>query len=125
MIKNAELLRVERSREDGTIGNLFVDEKLICLSLEPFDCIAEGTYHVVADDTGRWRYYRVLDVIGFTNIEFHTGNTIHNTKGCILTGTGIYWLGEQRGVSQSQKAMDMFQKALGGVTEFTLVIKAI
>ncbi len=124
MLRNVEILRVERGG-DGTFGMILIDNKAVCLSLEPFDSIPEDSYLVKADDTGRWRYYRVENVIGFTNIEFHTGNSIKDTAGCILTGTSIGRIGEQRCVLQSRKAMDVFQDALGGDQEFTLTIKSV
>ena len=36
-------------------------------------CIPEGEYTVKRDKTGRFQYYRVCDVGGRTDIEFHGG----------------------------------------------------
>lgn len=125
MLKNVELLRVERTKDDGTFGNILIDEKWVCMSREPFDCIPEGSYHVVADDAGRWRYFRVLDVIGFTDVEWHLGNKKSDTKGCILTGMTIGKVHGDRWLLQSTKAMDVFMDALEGAEEFSLTIKEV
>jgi hypothetical protein len=50
-------------------------------------CIPEGVYQVVRDHTGRFKYYEVQDVEGRTNIEFHAGNFVEHSQGCILVGS--------------------------------------
>ena len=49
-------------------------------------CIPDGEYIVELDSTGRWKYARVLDVPERTAIEFHPGNTVKNTQGCLMPG---------------------------------------
>lgn len=125
MLRIVELLRIERTEQDGTFGNILIDEKLVCLSREPFNCIPEDTYLVKADDTGRWRYFRIENVIGFKNVEFHLGNDKDDTQGCILTGMSIGKVNGERWLLQSRKAMDVFVETLGDPEEFILTIKSV
>jgi len=51
-------------------------------------CIPYGEYTCVADNTGRHRFFKVLNVPGRSGIEFHVLNTVSGTEGCIGLGTG-------------------------------------
>lgn len=129
-----DIYRVETSGVDGTIGNVFVNGKFVILSLEPplngnrngISCIPALTYRCIADATGRHQFYKVLDVPGREDVEWHKGNIWSedpeesNTEGCILTGLHIGKVLGKRGVLGSTKAMKLFQEALGGAEEFVL-----
>ena len=133
-----KLIRLETSEEDGTFGAIFVNDKLVCWTLEPpmnnnksnISCIVAKTYRVVKDRIGRHKFWKVLDVFGRTNIEFHLGNiwskevSRTDTMGCILLGSQIVdnVLGK-RGLVDSKDAMNLFQAYLGDAKEFELVIE--
>jgi hypothetical protein len=63
-------------------------------------CIPEGIYVVRRDKIGRFRYYRLLDVKGRTNIEIHKGTRPSHSEGCILLLTDedlrvlLHWFGD-------------------------------
>lgn len=78
-----------------TAGQLTIDGTFQCFTLEPptgdygEDCaIPLGTYPVQI----RWsqKFHAMIphvdQVPGRSAIEIHTGNTIHDTEGCILVG---------------------------------------
>lgn len=46
-------------------------------------CIPYGKYLVSPDDTGRFRYFRVMDVPMRTDIEFHAANRVEELAGCL------------------------------------------
>lgn len=89
--------------QKSTIGELYVDDKYFCDTLEDYDrflesggvkiagktAIPRGEYQVKM--TMSARFGRVLplllDVPQFTGIRFHSGNTDNDTEGCILVGT--------------------------------------
>ena len=138
MIPKVLLLRLETSHRDGTLGVLYVNGIMTCFSLEPpmdhnlpnISCIPSGSYQCVKDNHGKHKHYKVLNVQGRSNIEFHTGNiwhwddTITHTQGCILTGSKLGICKGKRGIQGgcSGEGMESFKKALGNAESFTLEI---
>jgi hypothetical protein len=47
-------------------------------------CIPAGHYKFKRDTHGRFQWFRVLDVLGRTNIELHLGTIPTHSDGCIL-----------------------------------------
>lgn len=131
------LKRVETSVEDGTIGVLFVNGVMVCLTLEPpmngnkngNSCILAATYRCVKDDTGRHKHFKILDVVGRSDVEWHTGNIwsgdpeVTDTEACILTGTSVGQVLGKRGVRGSRAAMKSFKEYLNGAESFNLIIE--
>ena len=83
-----------------TIGKLYIDGEMFSYSLELPDrdnevnksCIPAGTYYLVKNYSPRFGHgYRVTMVTGRSQILIHAGNTVIDTRGCILLGeeTGV------------------------------------
>lgn len=91
--------------KDCTIGELFVDDKFECYTLEdpvrelPWrqvemwkipgqTAIPEGRYQLVINRSNRFKKLLplLLNVPGFAGIRIHAGNTAADTEGCILVG---------------------------------------
>lgn len=60
------------------------------------ECIPEGTYKIKRDRTGRFKWYKLIndellkdDNEDIKAIEFHEGNYLKDTKGCLLFGIGF------------------------------------
>lgn len=101
------LLKRVQKAEEFTIGELFIDGKFQCYTLEDAEretdepiaqwkipgktAIPRGIYNVILDESIRFRRIlpRLLGVPGFTGIRIHPGNTQYDTEGCILVGDGI------------------------------------
>ena len=85
-------------------------------------CIPSGTYNVVRDLTGHHKYFLLEDVKSRFNIEMHTGNYAHQTKGCILVGQGLFPTGSSPSfkLKSSRKAMDFMLERFS--TRFELKI---
>ena len=80
-------------------------------------CIPYGSYLVAPDDTGRFRYFRFMDVPMRTDIEFHGANRVEELLGCIApcmslkNGIGyrskdalaklVSWYSDDKGVKKS------------------------
>lgn len=89
-------------REEATLGEMTVDGKFECFTLEDQDrkleaggvkvpaktAIPRGIYRVVIDWSRRFErdMMHVLNVPGFSGIRIHAGNTVEDTEGCILVG---------------------------------------
>jgi hypothetical protein len=132
-------MNVEISRDDPTPsyirGQISVDGTPVCESLElPYrgnvendSSIPLGTYEGKFQWSDRHqRNLWTLDVPGRIGIEFHIGNTVLDTEGCILLGTSRGYLacvdGQTRAaVLGSYGAFDRFELALQGQVVATFV----
>jgi len=84
--------------ENSTIGELFVDGKFECYTLEDKEreikikgetAIPKGTYNVTITQSNRFKRLLPLlaNVPNFEGVRIHSGNSNHDTEGCILVGT--------------------------------------
>ena len=89
--------------EESTIGELSVDGKFFCFSLEDYDrkmedggkkvygktCVPRGTYDVVIDFSPKYNKEmpHILNVPGFDGIRIHPLNVAKETEGCIGVGS--------------------------------------
>ena len=87
---------------DSTIGELFINDKFECYTLEDMDrnleaggtkiygvtAIPKGTYKVINSFSNRFQKYlpELVNVPQFAGIRIHAGNRSTNTEGCILLG---------------------------------------
>jgi hypothetical protein len=120
--------------EKSTLGKLFINGELFCDTLElPYinnersiSCIPAGRYKVRLrtereSATRDYLHLLVQDVPDRDWILFHRGNTIKDTRGCILVGQSR----KQDRVNNSRLAMDLIVKEilnLGG-ENINLIIK--
>ena len=86
------ILQRHQSASDRTNGTLTLPDGQEFDTLErpwlnnqtSISCIPAGHYKFTRDTHGRFQWFRVLDVPGRTNIEFHTGSKPEHSEGCIL-----------------------------------------
>ena len=112
--------------EKSTIGQLMVNDRFECHTLEDRDrfiedgsekvygetAIPRGVYHVTRTMSSRFKKVLPLlrDVPNFTGVRIHTGNHDGNTEGCILVGE--YNEGTQDWVSNSREAFKKLDKQI-------------
>ncbi|MCQ2319448.1 MAG: DUF5675 family protein [Bacteroidales bacterium] len=85
-----ELVRLFK-RDDYTIGRLFIDGKVFCDTLEPSVAsgiiIPKGEYTIKVTYSPKFRrMLPLIDVPGREGIRIHRGNTVKDTKGCVIVG---------------------------------------
>lgn len=122
------------SNENGTCGAFLKSvnnrDSFICSTLEPkeVECIPIGEYEVECTYSPKFKknLFEVKNVANKIGIRFHAGNSIDDTKGCILVGSEIkndilyhgkkykYWL------TSSQACLSYLLKNLP--TKFKLII---
>lgn len=130
-----KIVKIERFAytPHGVFGELSTDE-FKCYSLENpwknnepnISCIPFGLYRIKRDDyKGRYPNFRIINPpTGRTNIEMHRGNTIRDTRGCILLGT-LYRIDNQYNkylIVDSKDAMDLWMNVMNGINEAILTI---
>lgn len=91
------VLERDKSSQFSTIGELFIDGKFQCFTLEDVvrkekiqneTAIPAGTYRVVITWSPHFMTFLPLlvQVPGFTGVRIHSGNKASDTEGCILVG---------------------------------------
>lgn len=71
-----------------------------------------GSYQCEKDNTGKFQFYKVLNVPGRQNIEIHQGNYERDTEGCILFGDSWAIMNEELAVTNSVKTIEKLKKVL-------------
>jgi len=122
------LLRTETGKY-GTFGNVIVDDKHFCYSIEQpwknnqsrISCIPIGEYTCVWHKSPHYGWlYMLTDVPNRKWILNHPGNFGGDTSlgykthtlGCVLFGKKKVWFGKQKGISSSKPTIRKFQKRM-------------
>ncbi len=87
----------------STIGQLWLEDKFFCYTLEDQDrrlesggvkvygetCIPRGTFEVIIDFSTKYKKEmpHILNVPNFNGIRIHPGNRAEDSEGCILVGS--------------------------------------
>lgn len=51
--------------------------------------IPTGSYPIAKDFTGKFQWAKLINVPNKNNIEFHVGNRLSDTEGCLVLGVGF------------------------------------
>jgi hypothetical protein len=123
-----EVKRLHRT-ENSTIGELLIDGVWECYTLEDKErdvkiksetAIPRGTYKVIINQSNRFKRLLplLLNVPNFEGVRIHSGNTNHNTEGCILVGRTR----SKDFIGQSRKAFDSLFAKMQKAKEIILII---
>lgn len=115
--------------DTSTIGELLIDGIFECYTLEDIErpvkiksetAIPKGTYKVIINQSNRFKRLMplVLNVPNFEGIRIHSGNTNHDTEGCILVGRTR----SANYIGQSRKAYEKLFKKMQAAKDITLTI---
>jgi len=116
--------------EKSTIGNLTIDGKFFCYTLEDkvrdvkiakVTAIPAGTYKVSQTLSNRFGIVMPLlkDVPNFEGVRIHSGNKHEDTEGCILVG----YTKSADFIGDSRKAFKDLMARIKGVENITIEIK--
>ena len=124
------LLKRLHKTQHSTTGELYVDGKFECYTLEDVErevkipgetAIPKGTYRVGITLSNRFK--RLLPILigvkNFEGVRIHSGNNNHQTEGCILVG-------QTRAddyVGDSRLAFDKLFKKMQLAKEITITIE--
>lgn len=126
------LTRLEENDAAGTLGALRINGRLFCWTLEPPDrgnavgrsCIPAQQYEGVRIESATFGWtYAVTHVPARSGILFHAGNTVGNTRGCILLGETLGKLKGDRAILNSGKTFQQFLAIMDGIARFTLTVR--
>jgi len=115
--------------ENSTIGELLIDGVFECFTLEDKErpvkikgetAIPKGTYRVIINQSNRFKRLLplLIDVPNFEGVRIHSGNSNHDTEGCILVGQTR----NKNYIGQSRKAFDKLFKKMQAAKNITLTI---
>ena len=115
--------------ENSTIGELTVDGVFECFTLEDKErdvkikgetAISKGTYKIIINRSNRFKRLLplLINVKNFEGVRIHSGNTNHDTEGCILVGKTR----SKDFIGQSRKAFDKLFKKMQAADKITLTI---
>lgn len=127
------LQRDDMTPTEPTLGQLLrEDRSVVCQTLElPWrdnhhgvSCIPTGTYAArrLWSPAHRRELFWIEGVPDRLAIELHIGNTIRDTRGCILLGQSRTHLGDQPALLHSRLAFDAFMTELADVDAFSLTV---
>lgn len=116
--------------DNSTIGELSVDGKFECYTLEDKErdvkikgetAISKGTYKVGISLSNRFKKLLpiLFNVPNFEGVRIHSGNSNHDTEGCILVGTTR----SLDYISNSRTAFDRLFKKMKLAKDITLTIE--
>lgn len=127
------LTRISTS-ENGTFGVVTMGNRIIFVTCEdPWkdnavgeSCIPAGKYAVAPYSSKKFpRSWQILGVPGRSLILIHVGNTIRDTRGCILPGMGFGELDGLEAVLDSGRAMDVLRRTFQTPGTFDLLIREV
>lgn len=128
-----DIIRVSSTGE-GTFGALKVDGMPLCVTLErPWQdnqrnvsCIPAGGYLCRQRHSSRFgETLEVVDVPGRSDILFHTGNVIGDSRGCIILGEKFGAINGQPAVLSSKAAMDRFREVIQTEGDILLLVQEV
>lgn len=126
---NLVLKRTDRT-ENSTIGELSVDGRIICYTLEDIErevkikgktAISKGIYNVSITMSNRFKKMMPLieNVPNFSGVRIHSGNTAENTDGCVLVGLTK----DKDFIGNSRLAFDRVMSKMKDCKKITLTIE--
>ena len=115
--------------DTSTIGELLIDGIWECFTLEDTErkvkikgetAIPKGTYKVIINKSNRFKRLLplLIDVPNFEGVRIHSGNSNHDTEGCILVGQTR----NKNYIGQSRKAFEKLFKKMQVAKDITLTI---
>jgi hypothetical protein len=121
--------RIHRT-DISTIGELYIDGAFECYTLEDVEreikiksetAIPKGAYKVIINQSNRFKKLMplLLNVPNFEGVRIHSGNTNHDTEGCILVGQTR----SKNFIGQSRKAFDKLFKKMQAAKDITITIE--
>ena len=95
-------------------------------NLKRISCIPAGEYLCTIHESPRFgKVYKVHNVVNRSEILIHKGNTVNDTKGCLLVGSS-YAVSNDGTVAVIHESKKAFSGLLGlGLTQFTLIIREV
>ena len=122
------LKRLHRT-DVSTIGELYVDGVFECYTLEDVErevkiksetAIPKGTYKIIVTMSNRFKRLLplLINVPDFQGVRIHSGNTNHDTEGCILVGQ----IRSKDFIGKSRKAFDNLFKKMQKAKSITIEI---
>lgn len=127
-------MKIERFcySHEGTFGKIQIGGKTFYTCEPPWkdnepyhSCIPEGNYGLKRDRHGEYKFFSVTNVPDRDGIEFHIGNTLLDTEGCVLVGKGLGYYKGHWAVVNSKAAMREFSRLVQDGKVTTLQVTSV
>lgn len=116
-----KLTRTDQSAQ-GTFGILSMNDIPLCVTCELPNPIPEGTYACIPHNGPEHKdVWEIIGVPGHSAVLIHEGNTILDTKLCVLVGNGFGTVKNLPAVIASRNTLDFLRIHLP--KSFSLTIK--
>lgn len=126
---NLKINRLEFGKKE-TLGALSLNGELLCWTLElpwlnnkqNISCIPAGKYKCIRGVLKGNERWLLQDVEGRTWIFIHAGNTHKDILGCILVGSGVGYINDDRAILGTTNALNELMVKTKGINELELEI---
>lgn len=116
--------------ENETLGVLMLNGEILCWTLElpwkdnqhNISCIPKGKYKCVRGMLKGNERWLLQNVPNRTGIFIHAGNVHSQIQGCVLTGSGVGYVNNDRAVLGSPNALNELMVKTKGMSEIDLEI---
>lgn len=131
LIPHCEIYRLEQNPQHGTFGVMLICQQTFCCTIELPDRdnandisrIPAGVYSCKKQQSARFgAVFEIMSVPDRSDIVIHIGNTIKDTRGCILLGRSFGWIGNNRAILHSAETFSEFMHIMRDVLELQLSI---
>lgn len=127
-----DIIRLEKGKNE-ILGVLMLNKQILCYTLElpnldnknDVSCIPTGNYKATIGLYHGKEKWLINDVPKRTGIFIHAGNTHRDILGCILLGSNVGYIGDDRAVLGSANAVNELMTLTKGRIEIEVCVKSL
>ena len=128
-----DIIRLEKGKNE-ILGVLMLNKQILCFTLElpnldnqkRISCIPTGNYKAMIVKSPKFGVcWQIMNVPNRSEVLIHAGNTHKDILGCILLGSNVGYIGDERAVLGSRNAVNELMTLTKGRNEIDACIKSL